>query len=114
MLDNVNAIKVCPTDSGAEGCRTNPYAWDGTAPGFTLSNGAFVALATWRDCGSAPHQGVAFYMDWNGNEGPNTLGDDLLTLMTVVYTGYTKPRGTVTVFCNPSAAEQTMYEAMFQ
>jgi prepilin-type N-terminal cleavage/methylation domain-containing protein len=83
-LSHMNALKICNTHSGNQGC------WDigtqgnyGAASqagqaGMVLANGATI-------CGmdDATGQGVIdIFVDWNGKSPPNTLGEDQL------YVGY--------------------------
>lgn len=75
VLYNVNALKICPSNSSTQGCWTHgSIASEYNEPGVLLINGVTVA-----GINVAPGQsGEGFYMDWNGPAGPNIEGEDIL------------------------------------
>jgi prepilin-type N-terminal cleavage/methylation domain-containing protein len=77
FLDNINAVKVCKTNSQTEGC----YSYD-TYPGALLHNGAVIAsFDGWTAWGGPGCEVDGIIIDWNGNTGPNTVGDDKLAII---------------------------------
>lgn len=71
VASQMNAIKLCPTNASTEGCISSTKVSVATnVPGFTLANGAQV----WMYTGSAED----FIIDWNGDAGSNTIGDDII------------------------------------
>jgi prepilin-type N-terminal cleavage/methylation domain-containing protein len=79
FLDNLNAVKVFKTNAITEGC----YPYAGSEPGANLHNGAFVGSlggwsVGWNGAGCVVEGAV---IDWNGETGPNTPGDDQLAII---------------------------------
>ena len=81
ILDNMNFVTYCPSDSEAEGC------WDtatqGTLsnneeqePGGILANGASLTGIRRSDGSSSDN----LVIDWNGLDGPNQIGQDQLMI----------------------------------
>lgn len=80
LLEHLNAIKICPTDSSSEGC------WDAGVqgalfdeyiePGVTLASGA--VISGFNDSNINVN---GLHLDWNGTQGPNIIGDDQLLVL---------------------------------
>ncbi len=78
FLDNINAVKVCKTNTQTQGC----YSYN-TYPGAVLHNGAILAsFDGWVPNWGSPGCYVdGILIDWNGDSGPNLDGDDRLSLI---------------------------------
>ncbi|HEY9746586.1 MAG TPA: type II secretion system protein [Oculatellaceae cyanobacterium] len=75
---HINAVKVCPGNSITQGCWPDPdLAGQGIQPGLVMHNGAMVAGLDNDDGGTGMD---TLIIDWNGEEGPNTQGQDRLVL----------------------------------
>lgn len=84
VLNRVNAVRLCPTDSSTEGCWDaaiqGVYSAEYNQPGFVLANGARIAgFDNAADTGNGDWEN-GFMIDWNGVKGPNVVGDDILWL----------------------------------
>ncbi|MEM0952337.1 MAG: type II secretion system protein [Cyanobacteria bacterium P01_H01_bin.74] len=80
VLNHLNALKICDTNSEAQGCWNSSLSDARTKqPGCILANGAVIAGLQDKPGGPGENN-FRFYIDWNGQKGPNTLGDDLLKL----------------------------------
>jgi prepilin-type N-terminal cleavage/methylation domain-containing protein len=73
MANKLNAVKVCPNNMTAQGCRSTitigffgNQNWLG--PGFVLPNGATVLV---QKQGQQTPQFLLFLVDWNGDNTPN-------------------------------------------
>lgn len=80
ILSKLNAVKICDTDSSAQGCwnqgiQGNPNLTV-TQPGLIMHNGAFVVGLD--DDNSPPVNNI--YIDYNGLEEPNIVGQDQIYL----------------------------------
>jgi competence protein ComGC len=107
----INSVKQCPTNSLTEGCTTNLAGGDFSEPGFTLHNGA---LITGLRNSSQPREVVE--VDWNGNAGANTNGDDEIKIA-INYTQATVYNGAEECRIAPfsgDAASITLYQTVFQ
>ncbi|WP_303674193.1 type II secretion system protein [Vampirovibrio chlorellavorus] len=80
--NNLNYVKECATNPGLEGCLEvgAPYSDPGNASAFVLPNGAVLTSINGPPLPSAESVGI----DWNGPAGPNTFGDDIISV-TVCY-----------------------------
>ncbi len=112
ILSNVNALRVCTSNSFTEGCWTqtdsSPFNERGQR-GFILPNGATVAGF------ENGFNTDAFLVDWNGTIGPNIEGDDQIYLFLCSNSqgtgcGSVKP-WTITPF---TATSRTLYQNIFQ
>ena len=81
VFNRLSAIKLCPSQSLAQGCWTQaldgyPSAWAHNEPGFVLANGAtvagVVAVSDWYE---------EIHIDWNGASPPNLEGEDQIGLV---------------------------------
>lgn len=79
IASKLNAVKLCPNQSGAEGCWTQaiPDAAQLNQPGFVLHNG--LTVAGLEKC-EVEGNNTWFIMDWNGAASPNLEGNDQLWL----------------------------------
>lgn len=81
FLTRLNAIKICPNDSEAEGCwdtGTQPHiANHSDYPGMVLANGAYITGVSGYDFGNGV-KCSGQYIDWNGTAGPNIPGQDIV------------------------------------
>jgi competence protein ComGC len=78
MINNLNAVKLCPTNATSEGCVTAPVAHPnfGNYKGAILHNGALVT------CGGVGEWGVnECFIDWNGTQTPNLINEDQLVVV---------------------------------
>lgn len=83
ILSHINAVKICNSDSTAEGCYSaafTPYGPEVNSPGVILHNGAaIIGIDGGWDAGTNQYEDGLF-IDWNGDDPPNTHGDDQLWL----------------------------------
>lgn len=83
ILDRINAVKICRTNAVTEGCWTtgvDPVAGQASQAGAILHNGA--TLSGFDD--NAIGGGYDFIViDWNGPDGPNVEGDDVMVMKAV-------------------------------
>lgn len=121
FLSNLNAVKLCSTNSETEGCwdvATQGSRMERDEPGLIMHNGATVV--GFNDSGN-PSNGVM--IDWNGTAGPNLQGDDQLHIAYCVTDscssgwvyggGPTKP-GAVGVDRNATASDITLFHSLYQ
>lgn len=107
-LDNVNAIKICSSNSSTEGCWSHAApSTENLEPGFILPNGAVVSgfnnvAEVWG------YNGVI--MDWNGATGPNLEGDDQITFI-YYYNNNSGRGGTLIPY---GASSVSLYNSVFQ
>ena len=73
--NNLNHVVGCPSDASAEGC--GAVGPGSTNPGLLLHNGAVILDINQPIDGSNWGEDN-ITIDWNGSEGPNTVGDDQL------------------------------------
>lgn len=114
VLDHVNALKLCPTNSLTEGCAVAAM-YQETTPGFTLPNGAWVSV------NSAVETDVKrMHIDWNGSDGPNAwgpTGDTIHVLGGITNTTYANGRGPVrpgtVVAWDDSSSNWDFWESIF-
>lgn len=77
IFPRVNAVRLCTSDAVTENCWTHAVPGGSNADeGLILPNGATVA-GIGDGSGSGPYRQL-FYIDWNGDQLPNTDGDDQL------------------------------------
>lgn len=110
MAGKINALKLCPSDSSAQGCIGASSSGEITEPGFMMHNGASVAGL--RNS-AQPREGLI--IDWNGSAGPNVIGDDQIEIsinftQTAPYFGVGRCRVGPT---NSSAASVTFFQDLF-
>ena len=122
FTSNLNAVKVCSSDSATQGCWSNvlqgdPGVENGEA-GVILHNGAVVVGFTNT---SNPSEGVI--IDWNGTDGPNLEGDDQLYLGYCLqstcgggwlYGNGSHAKGAVGVSRVGNASDITLYQNIYQ
>lgn len=80
----VNYVSFCSSNASTEGCWDQALqgnvSGDVTQPGFRLHNGAVVVgvdnCCNW----GGGVMGNSVVIDWNGTDGPNISGDDILQL----------------------------------
>lgn len=119
MLGTLNAIKICPNAAITEGCVSAAAGLGDDAPGVVLPNGAVI----WGlDSSGNDHGGGewsnTFHIDWNGNTGPNLVGNDIIDHVRQCYgtancttsSGSTIKPGQIR---GDSASDQTQYNALF-
>lgn len=108
IINNINAIKICSSNSTTEGCWTQGgMSSEVDEAGALLPNGATIA-----GFNNPSSSGNGIAMDWNGAAGPNLDGDDQLDLYMCVgpsNCGSRRP-GTITP---DSAASTTLFESIF-
>lgn len=117
ILPRMNAIKICPTDSQAEGCWTQPFApnpGERNSEGYLLHSGASVSGLSggWEPVADQWEDGII--MDWNGTAGPNVDGEDQMYLVMCIgpkpcWGGVLKPGQIVA----NSAASDTLFTQIF-
>lgn len=83
ILNHINAIKICQTDSSAQGCYAqgfSPFPAELTEPGVVLAGGAaIIGVSDGYDAGNDQWED-GLLIDWNGNDGPNVHGEDQIWL----------------------------------
>jgi prepilin-type N-terminal cleavage/methylation domain-containing protein len=92
LSNHLNFIKTCPSNSNTQGCWPSPATCPHNGPGFVLPNSAMIN-GTGNDVTADGDD--SFCLDWNGSEGPNTMGDDQLELRTYFQTSGLNKAGTV-------------------
>lgn len=76
FTSSINAVKLCPNDQLAEGCCTASMAYCNAGEGaVVMHNGAIIYSINLETNKISP------IIDWNGEEGPNQQGEDILILM---------------------------------
>lgn len=79
ILNNLSGIKTCPVSANGQGCYANVDLSLGTQqPGIVLANGA--VLWGFLPTRTIAHGAGGIVIDWNGDSGANTRGDDILVL----------------------------------
>ncbi len=80
VLGHVNAIKICPTHCESEGCwdLTDSELTSTTCGGFVLANGAVVTGCSFN----GPNASYKIGIDYNGEQGPNVVGEDQIEYLT--------------------------------
>ena len=117
--DHLNNISVaCPSDSSAEGCFTQTGPRN-TESGFLLNNGVSIAGID----GDYLDDRDNFTVDFNGTEGPNTVGEDQLQLCFTFATVQNshpaeqpfkvRPGECAAPACSSSAANTALYTSLF-
>lgn len=85
MLNHVNATLICSTNSSTQGCWDTSVqgtpSGDTARPGFIFANGARV-IGIENALNADGSDGI--WMDWNGLDLPNTVGDDQLKIYACV------------------------------
>jgi hypothetical protein len=76
-LNKMNALKICNADAQTQGCwtHTRGAGFMSGKPGAILHNGTTWIINT-DLYGSVGDRVTDFMFDWNGDKGPNQLGDD--------------------------------------
>lgn len=122
FTSNLNAAKICSTNSSAQGCwndalQGDPGVENGEA-GVILHNGAVVVGFS-----NTANQSEGLIVDWNGTAGPNLEGDDQLylgyCLQAVCGGGWlygtgSHARGAVGVSRMGNASDIALFEAIHQ
>lgn len=83
-LNHLNAIKICDTNAKTQGCWSNvatTFAGQEATPGVVLANGAFICGF---DDASSGTGADTIAIDWNGADGPNTEGNDIMMVRAIV------------------------------
>jgi prepilin-type N-terminal cleavage/methylation domain-containing protein len=135
ILNHLNGIKVCRTDSSSEGCWNDgiqgvpggspPLGVPSWNPGVVLANNAnivgIIDPGYMGDC-FGPTYVIGVVVDWNNTAGPNALGDDQLVLYLCVtgtcgcgYTGGSGAAGpgTMKTRADMGAANTALLEWIF-
>ncbi|MEB3287336.1 MAG: prepilin-type N-terminal cleavage/methylation domain-containing protein [Vampirovibrionales bacterium] len=78
LLNHLNLVKVCQTDSLAQGCRTQamPFGMEGYTGGI-LHSGATIVI---HPNSVSPTNMMDVFIDWNGDRSPNLIGTDTLMI----------------------------------
>jgi prepilin-type N-terminal cleavage/methylation domain-containing protein len=129
-FSKINAVKLCNSNSLSEGCWTSaqgdPAPSARNEPGVILANGAYVVGmdSDPGDDDGAGHVSNTILIDWNGPDGPNLTGQDQLSVYVCYGTQdcpYLQPSGNIKagtlgparVFVDDPAANQTLYNSLF-
>jgi Tfp pilus assembly protein FimT len=122
VLNNVNAVKICTSNSGSQGCWNNSIQGTSTGeeaePGFILANGATVVGVA-----NTATNIAAVLIDANGTQGPNQPGEDQLHLgicigpancTTLFYNGSTRPSRPGSVGPVGTWQSNVLYDSLFK
>lgn len=76
FISKIAAVKACNSNFQSQGCGmvSSSDTWLNSMPGVILQNGATISI---DPNGS---NSVNYYIDWNGDEGPNTYPNDIKIL----------------------------------
>jgi hypothetical protein len=76
--EKLGPIKICNLNSIQEGCWPMTSALsEGKEPGIILENGAMISGLTDASADNGTqHLSKAIVIDWNGDDGPNIVGED--------------------------------------
>ncbi|MEB3285996.1 MAG: type II secretion system protein [Vampirovibrionales bacterium] len=114
VLPRVNAIKICPTNSGTENCWTQDASLDAFqlgSPGFILASGCTVAGISTNTVATGDDYII---VDWNGPQAPNVEGDDQMVLITCFKATGTCAGGVKAgSFRGKAGASRTLYESLY-
>ena len=127
ILQQLNAVKTCMSNASTQGCWSGPayLGWQ-TQPGVRLHNGStIIGMIDYsgNNFGGGQWQNQVM-IDWNGETGPNTIGDDQIDL--VYCYGTVKCTTNVSVpispgqlapdtgYCPLPVANAVLYNSIFQ
>jgi len=118
IFQRLNAVKICDTDSLAQGCWTqaSPAAGEENQRGAVLATG--VTIAGFWDTGWEPHPNEwedQIMIDANGVNGPNQEGEDQIRLMVCYGPNYCTNSLTRAMTVQPPAGSTSIafYESLF-
>lgn len=116
IINHLNALKICSSNSISQGCWPPPdfTTWVASSPGVILHNGASIAGLS----DVYPQNHLQIVVDWNGLAEPNVHGDDQLRLL-LALPGYTSLGGGITGpqypgIIIPYWGDETLYREIFQ
>ncbi len=117
MFANLNYIKQCPGGAAADGCHSD-FGAAGIDPAVIIHNGAVVGdLDGYNTSFGTGAKVAAIKIDWNGEDLPNTLGDDQISVFINVGTATTTLLTTGIrpgEIGTPAGASRNLYESIFQ
>lgn len=112
VMNQLNALKVCPNDSSVEGCwPMADLAAQASGSGVILASGAMIAGL--RNCSGTPDED--FIMDWDGTNGSNVEGIDQIVLTFCIANGCSFSQRPGTVIAHPGRIlSVTLFNEIFK
>lgn len=84
FFEHINAVKYCDTDATAQDCwhSASGAGHSNNEPGLIMHNGAEVTgINPTGDNHGSGRYGNLWEVDWNGEESPNTVGQDIVQVV---------------------------------